>query len=72
MIQKPQELAQVWTNFLTRKFEQTEQENLCADFEALPECQDATENLTREEFETAVKRMKKCKATGKDGIPAEV
>ena len=27
LIQKPQELAQVWSNFLTKNFEQTEQEN---------------------------------------------
>ena len=72
LIQNPQELAHVWSNFLAKKFEQTEQEKLRADFEALPQCQDATENLTREEFEKAVKRMKKCKATGTDGVPAEV
>ena len=42
-----------------------------AELEALPE-QDDVGELTREEFETAVKRMKNGKATGKDGIAAEV
>ena len=46
-------------------------EEMRAELEALPE-QDDVGELTREEFETAVKRMKNGKATGKDGIAAEV
>ena len=46
-------------------------EEIRAELEALPE-QDDVGELTREEFGTAVKRMKNGKATGKDGIAAEV
>ena len=35
LIQQPQELADTWSNFLAKKFEQTEQETLRAEFEAL-------------------------------------
>ena len=42
------------------------------DFEALPECTDTEANITRQEFESAVRCMKKDKATGVDGVPAGV
>ena len=37
-INSPQELDSVWKEFLDRKFEPTELEQLRAEFEALPEC----------------------------------
>ena len=70
-IQTPEELASIFQDFLEKKFAKTEMEEMRAELEALPE-QDGVGELTREEFETAVKRMKNGKATGKDGIAAEV
>ena len=43
-----------------------------AEFEALPEHEDPNAELKREEFNDAVKSMRKNKAPGMDKIPAEV
>ena len=61
----------MWQNFLEQKFSSTEMESMRAEFEMLPEREDE-DGLTRGEFDEAVKRMKKNKATGMDEIPAEV
>ena len=55
-IDSPQELAEIWKEFLGRKFSPTEQERLRAEFEELPESTDPDEELTREEFENAVNK----------------
>ena len=68
-IQTQEELAAIFQKFLLKKFAKTEKEELRAELEALP---DGLGELTRKEFETAVKRMKPVKATGKDGIAVEV
>ena len=70
-INSPEELGEVWQDFLGKKFSATELEALRKEFEELPECQ-GRDQLTREEFDAAVKAMKNNKATGQDGIPAEV
>ena len=70
-IDGPEELATVWKKFLHKKFSPTELENLRAEFDALPE-NDELGELDRKEFEEAVRHMKNGKATGSDGIPAEV
>ena len=70
-IDGPEELAAVWKKFLNKKFSPTELENLRNEFEALP-ANEGAEELERKEFEEAVKHMKNGKATGSDGIPAEV
>ena len=57
--------------FLDKKFSATELEKLRDDFEALPESEE-NGDLEREEFEAVVRHMKNGKATGSDGIPAEV
>ena len=56
---------------MNKKFSPTELENLRAEFDALPENDEGGE-LDRKEFEEAVRHMKNGKATGSDGIPAEV
>ena len=71
-INSPQELARVWKAFLDAKFSQTDLERARAEFESLPAAEGEDGNLTREEFNQAVRQMKKGKATGKDNIPAEV
>ena len=43
-----------------------------AEYEALPARKDGEGDLTRAEFDSAVKKMKAQKATGIDGVPAEV
>ena len=70
-INGPEELARVWHDFLAEKFSPTKLEALRAEFEALPESND-DKQLTREEFEAAVKSMKNNKAPGADTIPSEV
>ena len=57
---------------MSQKFSATEIEKLRAEFEALPDTDDPEEQMTRQEFEEALHSMKKGKATGADGIPAEV
>ena len=66
----PEELAEVWQQFLEKKFSETELEKSRAEFEALPASDEG--ELTRKEFEEAVNRAKNSKAVGQDGIPAEV
>ena len=68
----PEELADVWHDFLDKKFSATERERLRAEFEALSECEDPNAMLTRKEFDDAVNGMKTGKAVGEDRIPAEV
>ena len=71
-INSPEELARVWQAFLDKKFSQTDLEQARAEFESLPEDNENGSDLTRHEFNEAVKQMKAGKATGKDKIPAEV
>ena len=71
-IKSPEELANAWGEFLEKKFEATDLERARADFEALPICTDEKDEITREEFEYAVNKMKKNKSAGIDGVPAEV
>ena len=71
-ISGPEELAGVWKEFLEAKFTPTELEKARSALEELPESKDAKDQITREEFDNAVNRMKKSKAPGPDGIPAEV
>ena len=47
-------------------------ENARSALEQLPDSEDENEAITREEFDDAVDSMKKAKAPGPDGIPAEV
>ena len=70
-IHDSEELANVWKNFLAQKFSASCLERQRAEFELLPE-NDGLGGLTRQEFDKAVDRMKPNKATGKDGVPAEV
>ena len=71
-ISDPEELANVWTEFLAEKFSPTKLESLRAELEELQGCAEPGSELNREEFDAAVKCMKNGKAAGKDGIPAEV
>ena len=71
-IASPEELASVWAEFLEKKFQQTELEQLRKESDALPQCTDPMARLQRKEFEDAVNRMKNGKAMGEDGVPAEV
>ena len=66
-----QELAEVWRNFLQKKFSATEREKTEREFAALPECKEQDE-LKWEEYDNAVRHMKNAKSTGIDGTPAEV
>ena len=71
-VESPAELASNWQKFLQRKFSATEIEKMRADFEALPTSKDPRDELKRQEFDEVVRAMKKGKANGADGIPAEV
>ena len=59
----PQELAEIWREFLEKKFSTTEVEKLRDEFERSPEAQDPEAELKRTEFEEAVKHLKNGKAT---------
>ena len=73
MITSAEELGDLWQKFLANKFSATELEAAREEFPDLG-AQGVVDQdgLTQEEFLQAVKRMKKGKATGPDGIPAEV
>ena len=57
-ISGPEELAGVWKEFLAAKFTPTELEKARSALEELPESKDAKDQITREEFDNAVNRMK--------------
>ena len=71
MIQTSEELGELWRQFLAGKFKATELEAARKEWEPLGQ-PDREDTLTVEEFRAAIKHMKKHKATGPDGIPAEV
>ena len=64
-----EELAQMWEEFLSRKFKETEREKLRKEFEVLPECQG--DELQQEEYDThtTVQHIKNSKTTVRDDIP---
>ena len=65
----------MWQEFLAAKFTPTELEMARSALEKLSESSDEKDEITRitrEEFDNAVNNMKKAKASGPDGIPAEV
>ena len=73
MIQSPEELGELWRQFLAGKFAATELEAAREQWKPLdPQGGDDKDALTYAEFQKAVKHMKNGKATGPDGIPAEV
>ena len=57
-IQNSEELATVWKNFLEKKFSTSCLERQIAEFDLLPERDGGIGEMTRKEFEDAVKRMK--------------
>ena len=74
MVQSADELGEVWRTFLAKKFEPTELEKIRSDFAVLPKASNEEQeaaDLTEEEFVDAVRRLKRGKATGPDGIPVE-
>ena len=74
MIQSPEELGALWQRFLQRKFSATELEQARAEYAELcaPNLDSEEDDLTASEFLEALRRLKIGKATGPDGIPAEV
>ena len=71
MISSSEEMGDLWHQFLEGKFSKTELEEARKEWEPLGRPQ-GSDSLSFEEFQVAVKRMKKQKAAGPDGIPAEV
>ena len=71
MVQSSEELGELWRQFLAGKFAATELEAARDAWEPLDK-QGSDDGLTYDEYEKAVKHMKTNKATGPDGIPAEV
>ena len=69
-IQGPEELSQLWHDFLAGKFSETELESARREYE-LP-VNNGEGALTEAEFRLALSRLKKQKAPGPDGIPAEI
>ena len=70
-IASPEELANVWENFLQKKFSPTDLERQREEYAKLPDCNEE-DKLRRKEFDEAVAHMQNGKATGADGVPAEV
>ena len=70
LLNSPEEVAKTWYTFLKDKFAATPEEKARDPLEPLPKS-DPDDQITRKEFNAAVKRLKTNKATGPDGIPAE-
>ena len=71
IIGSDEEVGKLWNDFLEDKFSRTELERARATYADLGPPQGA-DDLTREKFQLALKRMKNQKAAGPDVIPAEV
>ena len=71
LIQSSTELGELWQEFLTDKFSALDLEDARKGFEDIGP-NDGEGSLTYEEFTKVVGKMKSHKATGPDGIPAEV
>ena len=71
LITNAEELGELWTDFLSEKFAPTELEKARSAVEGLTP-NDECDELTCEEFATAVQKMKTNKAVGPDSIPAEI
>ena len=67
----PEGLANVWKKFCEKKLSATELEQFEREYNELSESREE-DKLDRKEFEDVVRHMKNGKATGSDGIPAEV
>ena len=73
MIISAEELGDLWQKFLDNKFSATDLEIVRKEFPELGPCGlDDRDTLSQQEFLQGVKRMKKGKVTGPDGILAEV
>ena len=68
----PADVANRWHDFLKNKFSETEQEKTRPPMDPIPDDRKVEDQLSRAEFERAVNRLNSHKATGPDGIPAEV
>ena len=71
ILQSSEELGDLWQQFLADKFAVTDIEAARKEYVSL-ETEQGVDTLSYEEFEAAVDRMKNRKATGPDGVPAEV
>ena len=72
LITNAEELGELWADFLEGKFAPTELEQSRKAVEGLELPPEDDDVLTFGEFVRAVKKMKKNKAVGPDGIPAEI
>ena len=71
-IQSPEAVASTWERFLRGKFQATEAEADRPPLDPLPTARTEEDNLTLDEFESAISKLKNSKATGPDDIPIEV
>ena len=62
-LKPPEELVNVWDDFLEKTNEDTDLDQTRKDFQALPLCVDEKDEITHTEFEHAVNKMKKNKST---------
>ena len=68
----PKDKAERWGSFLRKKFDATPAEAERPPLPPLPTSRSPDDNLTRTEFDLALKRLNNSKATGPDEIPIEV
>ena len=72
LLNSPEATAKVWENFLRAKFKPTDAEKARPPMPPIPEYRRPGAELTRPEFDAAIKKLKLSKATGPDGVPGEV
>ena len=68
LLRSPEDTASTWKKFLEKKFQATAEEDVRPPMEILPKIDD---QISREEYDNAVNKLKIGKAAGPDGIPAE-
>ena len=72
LLESAEETANVWYKFLEVRFRVTPAEEARPEMAKIPSFRAEDSALTRQEFDDAVRRMSNDKASGPDGIPAEV
>ena len=69
LLRSPEDIADAWEQFLSKKFNATPEEQQRPQ---MPPLEKVYDPITRTEFEMAVKKLKLGKAPGPDGVPATV
>ena len=72
LLKSAEDLAATWQRFLKKKFDATVAERHRPPLRPIPPERNPSDRISKAEFDKAVQRLPNNKATGPDGVPAEV